>query len=183
MATKTRQHTTFDALKESQGYTNVMQAPKIVKVVVSTGVGSIKDKKKLELIADRLAKITGQAPARRNTTKSIANFKSRVGDLAGYQITLRGVRANTFVEKLMHIVLPRVKDFRGVSPKAIDEMGNITIGLREHTVFPETSDEDAKDIFGLAVTIGTSAKNKNEAESYLRHLGLPLREAGDTSKR
>jgi len=178
------QKQTFEALKGAAGYTNVMETPKVVKVVVSTGVGSInKDKKKIELIADRLAKITGQAPAKRNTTKSIANFKSRVGDLAGYQITLRGVRATTFVEKLIHIVLPRVKDFRGINPKAIDEMGNITIGLKEHTVFPETSDEDAKDVFGLAVTIATSAKNKTEAEAYLRHIGLPLREAGDTSKR
>jgi len=177
------QKDTFNALKEAAGYTNVMQTPKIVKVVISSGVGSIKDKKKLEVIADRLSKITGQAPARRNTTKSIANFKSRVGDLAGFQITLRGVRANTFVEKLVNIVLPRVKDFRGLNPKAIDEMGNITIGLKEHTVFPETSDEDAKDVFGLAVTIGTSAKNKKEAEAYLRFIGLPLREAGDTSKR
>lgn len=177
------QKETFAALKEAAGYTNVMQTPKIVKVVISSGVGSIKDKKKLELIAGRLAIITGQAVALRNTTKSIANFKSRVGDLAGYQITLRGVRATTFVEKLIHVVLPRVKDFRGLSPKAIDEMGNITIGLREHTVFPETTDEDAKDVFGLAVTIATSAKNKKDAEAYLRYIGLPLKESGDTSKR
>ncbi len=80
----------------------------------------------------------------------------------------------SFLDKLINIVLPRVKDFRGIKPSAIDEMGNITIGLREHTVFPETADEDAKDVFGLAITIGTTAKNKKEAESFLRHLGLPL---------
>jgi large subunit ribosomal protein L5 len=154
-----------------------MQAPKIVKIVVSCGVGSVKDKKRLELIAGRLSRITGQHPAERHTTKSIANFKTRAGDLAGYQVTLRGARAESFFQKLIHIVFPRVKDFRGISPKSIDEMGNITIGLKEHTVFPETSDEDAKDIFGLAITIATSAKNAKEAEDYLRFIGLPLREA------
>jgi large subunit ribosomal protein L5 len=81
-----------------------------------------------------------------------------------------------FLDKLINIVFPRVKDFRGINPKSIDEMGNISIGLKEHTVFPETSDEDAKDIFGLSITITTTAKNKKEAESYLRHIGLPLRE-------
>lgn len=177
------QKQTFDALKGAAGFANIMQTPKLVKVVVSSGVGSIKDKKKLEVIQDRLARITGQAPARRTTSKSIANFKTRVGDLAGFQITMRGARAQIFLEKLMHIVLPRVKDFRGISPKAIDEMGNITIGLKEHNVFPECSDEDAKDVFGLAVTIATTAKNKKDAEAYLRFMGLPLREPGDVSKR
>lgn len=164
-------------MKGEFGYASPMQAPKVVKVVVSTGVGKVnKDKKRLELIEDRLARITGQAPAPRSAKKSIANFKSRAGDIVGYQITLRGKRADDFLSKLVNIVLPRVKDFRGINPKAIDEMGNITIGLREHTVFPETADEDSKDIFGIAITITTTAKNKKESESFLRHLGLPLRE-------
>jgi len=157
------------------GYKNVMQAPKVVKIVVSSGVGKMsKDKKRLELIVDRLARITGQAPAERSAKKAIANFKSRRGDIVGYQITLRGARAEAFLQKLIHIVFPRTKDFRGISPKAIDEMGNITIGIKEHTVFPEAADEDSKDSFGLAITIATTAKNKKEAESFLRHLGLPL---------
>src|SRR4051812_3445801 len=160
MATQTVQHKTFEALKSQSGYTNVMQAPKVVKVVVSCGVGKVsKDKKRIELIVDRLSRITGQKPATRMTTKSIANFKTRAGDLSGFQVTLRGARAESFLQKLIHIVFPRVKDFRGISARSIDEMGNITIGLKEHTVFPETSDEDAKDIFGLAVTITTTAKN------------------------
>ena len=170
------QKQTFEALKAEHGYSNVMQAPKVTKIVVSSGVGSIKDKKRIELIAGRLARITGQKPAPRATTKSIANFKTRVGDLAGYQITLRGAHAESFLQKLIHIVFPRVKDFRGLKATTIDEMGNITIGLKEHTVFPETADEDAKDVFGLAVTIATTAKNKKEAESFLRHIGLPLKE-------
>ena len=176
MKTVTTHNKTFDALRSEFGYTNVMQTQKVSKIVVSTGVGSLKDKKKLELIIERLTRITGQAPAVRGAKKSIANFKSRVGDVAGYQVTLRGSRMQSFLDKLIHIVLPRFKDFRGIKPSAVDEMGNITIGLKEHTVFPETSDEDTKDIFGLAVTIVTTAKNKKEAEAYLRHLGLPLQE-------
>lgn len=168
------QKKTFDALKGDHGYTNIMQAPKVVKIVVSTGVGAVKDKKRLEMIVDRLSRITGQAPAERGAKKSIANFKIRTGDTAGYQVTMRGARAQAFLDKLIHIVFPRVKDFRGLRASSIDEMGNITLGLREHTVFPETSDEDARDIFGLSVTIATTAKNKKEAESFLRHLGLPL---------
>ena len=170
----TTQKNTFEALKGDFGYKSVMQAPRVTKIIVNTGVGAIKDKKRLELILGRLAKITGQAPAVRGAKKSIANFKIRTGDIAGYQVTLRGARAKAFLDKFIHIVLPRMKDFRGIRPTSIDEMGNISIGLREHTVFPETSDEESKDIFGLSVTIGTSAKNKKEAESFLRHLGLPL---------
>ena len=178
MSTQTLQHKTFEALKSVSGYHNVMQVPRVVKIIVTSGVGKVnKDKKRMELIVDRLARLTGQAPAVRAAKKSIANFKSRTGDVVGYQVTLRGARAQSFLQKLIHIVFPRVKDFRGISTKSIDEMGNITIGLKEHTVFPETSDEDAKDVFGLALTITTSAKNAKEAENYLRHRGLPLRES------
>jgi large subunit ribosomal protein L5 len=175
-ATATKKNAAFEAMKGTFGYMSVMQTPRIVKIVVSTGVGSTKDKKKFEIITDRLARITGQAPAPRSTKKSIANFKTRVGDLSGYQVTLRGARMQSFLEKLIHIVFPRVKDFRGIRPTSIDEMGNISIGFREHTVFPETSDEDAKDIFGVGITITTTAKNKAEAEAFLRHTGIPFRE-------
>lgn len=174
MNAQTIQTKTFESLKGEFGYKNIMQTPKLQKIVVSTGVGSIKDKKKIEVILDRLTTITGQAPAARSTKKSIANFKTRVGDLSGYQVTLRGARMVSFFDKLVNIVLPRVKDFRGIKVSAIDEMGNITIGIKEHTVFPETSDEDAKDVFGLAVTLTTTAQSKKEAEAFLRHLGVPL---------
>lgn len=170
------QKKTFEALKGEFGFTNVMQAPKVTKITISTGVGSIKDKKRLEFILGRLIKITGQQPSIRTSRKSIATFKVRAGDTAGYQVTLRGARMQSFLDKLVHIVLPRVKDFRGIKPTAIDEMGNITIGIKEHTVFPETSDEDAKDVFGIAATIVTTAKNKKEAEAFLRYIGIPLQE-------
>lgn len=174
-ATLTAQKDTFNSLKEEMGYINVMQAPKIQKLVISVGVGKVnKDKKRLELITERLARITGQKPSSRPAKKAIANFKSRTGDTVGYQVTLRGARMHSFLSKLINIVLPRVKDFRGLKVNSIDEMGNITLGIKEHTVFPETADEDAKDVFGLAVTITTTAKNKKEAEALLRHIGLPL---------
>lgn len=176
MNAQTVQNKTFEALKGEFGYKNVMQTPKMVKIVISTGVGSIKDKKKIEIIVDRLTKITGQAPAERTTKKSIANFKTRIGDLSGYQVTLRGARMQSFFDKLVNIVLPRVKDFRGIKKTAVDEMGNITIGIKEHTVFPETADEDAKDVFGLAITIVTTAKSAKEAEAFLRHSGVPLQQ-------
>lgn len=172
--TKQRQQSAYSALSEQFGYTSPMQSPRIQKVIVSTGVGKKRDKKQIELIEDRLAKITGQKPAARAAKISIASFKVREGDTVGLQITLRGARMYDFLDKLIHIALPRTRDFRGISPKTIDEMGNITIGIKEHTIFPETSDEDLKDVFGFAVTIVTSAKSKPEADAFLRHLGLPL---------
>ena len=172
--TKQKQQTAYLALAESFDYTSPMQSPRIEKVIVSSGVGKKRDKKQLEMIENRLAKITGQKPAPRGAKVSIAAFKVREGDTVGLQTTLRGARMYDFLDKLIHIALPRTRDFRGLSPKAIDDMGNITIGIREHTIFPETSDEDLKDVFGLAITIVTTAKNRAEAEAFFRHLGLPL---------
>lgn len=163
-------------MKSEFGYSNIMQAPRIQKIIVSVGVGSVKDKKRQEFIADRITRITGQAAAPRVSKKSIASFKTRAGDLAGYQVTLRGARMQAFLDKLIHIVLPRVKDFRGLKAESVDEMGNYTIGFKEHTVFPETADEDSRDMFGLAVTIVTTAKSGKEAVHFLRHIGLPLKE-------
>jgi len=165
----------FDTLKETFKYTNVMQAPRIEKVIVSTGVGKIDDKKRIELIQDRLAQITGQKASARPAKQSIAQFKPREGDIVGYQVTLRGARMNLFLDKLIHVALPQTRDFRGLKATAIDEMGNITLGLKEHTIFPETVDEDIKDVFGLAITIVTTASTKEEAEALLRHIGLPLK--------
>jgi len=165
----------FDKLKSTFGYRNEMQAPRVEKVVISTGVGSLNDKKKNSLIEDRLAKITGQKPAQRGAKKSVASFKIRQGDVVGYQITLRGKRMYDFLDKLINIALPRTRDFRGLPPTSLDEMGNFTIGVREHTVFPETSDEELKDVFGLSITIVTTAKNREEALAFLRHIGLPLK--------
>lgn len=172
--TKERQQTVYLALAKDFGYTSPMQGPRIMKVVVSTGVGKKRDKKQIELIENRLGKITGQKPAPRAAKQSIASFKVREGDTVGLQVTLRGARMYDFLDKLIHIALPRTRDFRGLSAKAIDDMGNITIGIKEHTIFPETSDEDLKDVFGLAMTVVTTAKSKAEAEAFFRHIGMPL---------
>lgn len=172
-----KQKTVFEALKERFHYRNLMQTPRLLKAVVSVGVGSLKDKKKVDLIADRLAKITGQKAAPRQAKKAIATFKTRHGDVIGLQVTLRGKRMQDFVNKLLHIALPRTKDFKGISPSIVDAVGNATVGIKEHIVFPETSDEELKDIFGMGVTIVTTAKKPEEAKAYLEHLGFPFKKS------
>lgn len=175
---KEKQKNTFKGLKETFGWVNVMQTPTIEKVVVSVGVGKMtKDKGKVELVADRLAKITGQKPVMRGAKKAIASFKTRVGDPVGYQVTLRGKRAEDFLNRLIHIALPRTKDFKGISMSGLDDMGNYTLGIKEHTVFAETTDEELKDVFGMAVTVVTTAKDKKEAQAYLTHLGFPFKKS------
>lgn len=173
---KEKQKNGFEALKNEFGYTNVMQMPQIKKVVVSAGVGSFKDKKKIELVGERLARITGQKAAIRGAKKSIASFKSREGEPVGYQVTLRGARMWDFLEKLVNVALPRTKDFRGLSPKSVDAMGNYTIGIKENNIFPETSEEELKDVFGLAITIVTSIKDSKETLAFLTHLGFPIKQ-------
>ncbi|PIT91198.1 50S ribosomal protein L5 [Candidatus Kaiserbacteria bacterium CG10_big_fil_rev_8_21_14_0_10_49_17] len=173
--TRTKQKNMFQALKDTLGLSNAMQTPKVVKVVVSTGVGRVKDKKKMELIADRLAVITGQKPSPRPAKKSEAAFKVRQGETVGYQVTLRGSRMYDFLEKLIHIALPRTRDFRGITRSAVDEMGNLTIGIKEHTIFPETSDEDIRDVFGLAVTLVSNAGSREEALAFFTELGVPFK--------
>ena len=157
------------------GYKNPMQSPRILKVIVSAGVGSFKDKNKFKVVEDRLARITGQKAAPRGAKISIASFKSRQGDTVGYQVTLRGKRMHDFLERLVHIAMPRTKDFRGISPDSADEMGNYTLGIKEHTIFPETADEELKDVFGFSITIVTTAKSKSEVVTFLTHLGFPFK--------
>ncbi len=175
MITKEKQASTFETLGKEFKYKNIHESPKLMKIIVSSGVGSAKDKARVKLVEDRLARITGQKPAPRSAKQSIAQFKVREGDVVGYQVTLRGTRMYEFLDKLVHIALPRTRDFRGLNATAIDEMGNITIGLKEHSIFPEVADEDLKDIFGIAITLVTTAKSKPEAEAFFRHLGIPLK--------
>jgi large subunit ribosomal protein L5 len=172
--TKQKQQEAYLALAEQFGYTSPMQGPRISKIIVSTGVGKKRDKKQLELIENRLGKLTGQKPALRPARMSIASFKVREGDPVGMQVTLRGARMYDFIDKVIHIALPRTRDFRGLTAKSIDEMGNFTIGIKDNTIFPETSEEDLKDVFGLAITIVTTAKSKAEAEAFFRFIGMPL---------
>lgn len=165
----------YSSLKTKLNLKNPMEAPQLEKIVISCGFGSVKDRNKIELIENRLAKITGQKPAVRRTKKAIASFKTRLGDPIGYQITLRGKRMFDFLDRLIHIALPRTKDFRGLSTKSVDAMGNYTIGIKEHTIFAETSDEDLRDVFGFAITLVVSSREKKDTLAYLEHIGLPLK--------
>jgi large subunit ribosomal protein L5 len=165
----------FETLKGEFGYKNVNEAPIIDKVIVSVGVGRIDDKGKIALIQDRLAKITGQKAAPRAARMSIASFKLREGDIVGYQVTLRGQRKMDFLNKLIHVALPQTRDFRGLKITSIDEMGNYTLGIKDNSIFPETADEDLKDIFGMSITIVTTTNDKVETEALLRHIGMPLK--------
>lgn len=174
---KEKEKKSYEILKDKYGYKNPLASPRLLKVVVSSGTGSgvKKNKDYNELIQDRLAKITGQKVSAKKAKKSIASFKIREGDIVGAMVTLRGDRMYQFLEKLINIAIPRTKDFRGIDRKAVDEMGNITISIKEHTIFPETGDEELKDIFGLAVTLVTTAKNKEEATSFFEQLGIPFK--------
>ena len=164
------------ALKKEFGYKNVHAIPRITKVVVNVGVGRIvKETKLLERIQADLAKITGQKPALRNAKKSIAGFKVREGTPSGYMVTLRGARMYDFIDRLVSVALPRSRDFQGISPTSIDQAGNLNIGIKEHNIFPEISYESLKDIFGLEITVVTSAKSHKEGAALLRLLGFPLK--------
>ncbi len=167
----------FDALKKDFGYTNTMAAPKIMKVVISTGTGGLmkKDRTKNDFIVDRLGRITGQKPSVKAAKKSVASFKIRTGDPIGVMVTLRGKTMYNFLEKLLNIALPRTKDFRGLDSKMVDAVGNVTIPVKEHTIFPETADEELRDVFGLGITIVTTAKDKKEATAFFRHIGVPFK--------
>ncbi len=173
--TKEKQNKAFDTLKERFGYTNRMQAPRLVKIVVSVGIGSTKDKEKLKIIPDRLSKITGQKSAPRAAKKSIATWKLREGEIVGQVVTLRGARMTAFFDKVINVALPRTRDFKGIPRTAVDEMGNLTIGVKEHTVFPEASDEELKHVFGMAITVVTTSKNKEEATAFFEYLGVPFK--------
>ncbi len=182
---KEKQIKAFDKMKNEFGYKNQMAGVKLVKVTVSSGVGSLikKDKNKGAFVAERLGKITGQKPVARAAKKAIATFKTRQGETLGYMVTLRGQRMYSFLDKLLNVAIPRTKDFRGISRDAVDAVGNLTIGLKENNIFPETSDEELKDVFGMAVTIVTTAKNKKEATSFFELLGVPFKKEETKGKK
>ena len=177
LTVKEKENKALELMKSNFHYKNVMAAPKLTKIVLNVGTGTAmkKDKNKNEAIADRLAKITGQKPAPRGAKKSVASFKIRLGDPIGIVVTLRGKRMYSFMEKLINVALPRTKDFRGINRKAVDNVGNLTIGIKEHTIFPETADEDIKDVFGLAITIVSTAKDKKEGMAFFELLGVPFK--------
>ncbi|OGE87768.1 MAG: 50S ribosomal protein L5 [Candidatus Doudnabacteria bacterium RIFCSPLOWO2_02_FULL_49_13] len=154
---------------------NVMAVPKIQKVVVNVGVGkTLKDAKMLEAIVEDVKRITGQTPVKTLAKKSIAGFKIREGQVVGLVVTMRGNRMYDFLEKLVKVALPRVRDFRGLDPKKFDGHGNYNIGLREQIVFPETTREHFEYTFGLEVNIQTSTDDDKQALALLKSLGFPF---------
>lgn len=157
------------------GYKSPMAVPKILKVVVNVGTGKMRDKKEaVEAVVKHLALITGQHADPRATKKAIASFKTREGMVIGYRVTLRGGRMYDFISRMVDLAIPRMRDFRGIDTKAIDQGGNLTLGIREHIIFPEMIGEDVRNIFGLEVTMVTNAKSKKEAEELFRLMGFPL---------
>ncbi len=164
------------ALKDSLNMPNVMQIPRITKVVVNIGLGEALDNPKaLDAAVGDLTQITGQKPVVTKARKSIANFKLREGRTIGAKVTLRGERMWSFLDRLMNIVLPRVRDFRGVPPDAFDGRGNYTLGLREQLIFPEIEYDKIDKIRGLEITIVTSAEDDDQARALLQMLGMPFR--------
>lgn len=174
-----KEKSAYENLKGVFGYKNTMASPKLKKVIINVGTGTYmkKDQKKNDDIAMRLAKITGQKPAKKGAKKSISSFKVRQGDPIGVVVTLRGERMYSFLEKLFNVALPRTKDFRGLNRSIVDDIGNITFGIKEHTIFPETADEDIRDVFGLAITIVSTAKDKKEGMAFFELLGMPFKKA------
>ncbi len=155
---------------------NIMAVPKIEKVVVNTGVGKIvKEDKTIERIAKDLTMIVGQKPVYRKAKKSISGFKLRQGVNVGISVTLRGKRMYDFLDRLISIALPRSKDFRGIEVKNFDKMGNLNFGIKESSIFPEINYENVKDIFGLEVTVVTTAKNREKGVALLKQLGFPIK--------
>ena len=165
------------ALKKEFGYTNVMAVPKIQKVVVNMGLGEATSNAKLvDVGADELARITGQKPVVRRAKKSIAAFKVRKGMPIGTMVTLRGNRMWEFLDRLMNIALPRVRDFKGVSPKGFDGRGNYTLGLRDQLLFPEIDYMKVDKARGMNVSVVTTAKSDEEARKLLQFIGMPFRQ-------
>ena len=164
-------------LMKEFGFTNPMQAPKLDKIVVNMGLGeAINNGKIIDASVDQLGSITGQKPVVTKSRKSIANFKLRQGQSIGAMVTLRGDRMYEFFDRLVSVALPRVRDFKGVSPKAFDGKGNYTLGVREQIIFPEINYDKVEKIKGMNITVVTTARNDEEGRALLRHLGMPFRQ-------
>ncbi len=166
------------ALTREFGYKNVMAVPRIEKVVVNMGLGEATQNAKIvDTGADELARITGQKPVTRRAKKSIASFKLRKGMPVGTMVTLRGERMWEFLDRLMSIALPRVRDFKGVSPKGFDGRGNYTLGLRDQLLFPEIDYMKVDKARGMNVSVVTTARTDNEARKLLQFVGMPFRQS------
>ena len=163
------------ALKQKFGFKNVMQVPKITKVIVNVGVGKVKEDKKIDQVVEDVKKITGQAPVKTKARKSIAGFKVRENQTVGIVCTLRGYRMYSFLDKLINVALPRVRDFQGVNKDGFDGRGNYHLGLKEQLVFPEISSESLESVFGLEVSIVTNSKKDEITRELLTQMKFPFK--------
>ncbi len=164
-------------LREEFGYGNPHEVPTLAKVVVNMGLGEATQNPKIvEQAAEELSLITGQKPVVRKARKSVSNFRLREGQSIGCSVTLRGIRMWEFVDRLMNVALPRVRDFSGVSPKAFDGRGNYTLGVKDQTIFPEVDYDAVERVTGMNVTLVTTAATDAEGKSLLTHLGMPFRQ-------
>ena len=165
-----------DALTKQFGYSNVMEVPRLEKVVLNMGVGEgISDSKKVNAAAADLGRIAGQKPVITKARKSIATFKLREGMPIGAKVTLRKNRMYEFIDRLVNIALPRVRDFRGLNPKSFDGRGNYSLGLKEHIIFPEIDYDKVEDVLGMDIIVCTTARNDDEARALLQGLNFPFR--------
>ncbi len=170
------------ALMEDFGYDNPMTVPKLEKVVVNMGLGdAVENPKIVDVAVEELRSITGQQPIVTRARRSIAAFKLREGMPIGAKVTLRGRRMFEFVERLIYVAIPRVRDFKGVSPKSFDGHGNYSLGVKEQIIFPEINYDDVDKIRGMNITMVSSAKTDDEARRLLDFLGLPFRKSGSSS--
>jgi large subunit ribosomal protein L5 len=177
---KTRYNTEIrPALIERFGYSTPMQAPKIEKITVNMGVGDAKtDSRLLQEATTQLARIAGQQPSIRRSRKSIAAFKLREGMAVGVSVTLRGERAYEFLDRLLSVAIPRIRDFRGLNPRSFDGRGNYSMGVREQIIFPEVDYDEVDQVRGLDITITTTAQSDDEAFALLEALGMPFAREG-----
>jgi large subunit ribosomal protein L5 len=174
---KTYQEVVVPKLMEQFGYTNIHQVPKLVKITVNRGLGEAsQNAKALESSLTEIAKITGQKPVITRAKQAIASFKIRQGMPVGIMVTLRSERMYSFLEKLIHISLPRIRDFRGISPRSFDGRGNYTLGLKEQLLFPEISYDAIDQIRGMDISIVTTAKTDEEGRALLKEIGMPFRD-------
>jgi large subunit ribosomal protein L5 len=165
------------ALKEKYNYKSAMAVPRMLKVIISMGVGkATQDKKFIESAMADLTQISGQKPLLCKAKKSVSNFKVRQGDPTGLKVTLRGLRMFEFMDRLINLAIPRVKDFRGLNPKSFDERGNYSMGIAEQTIFPEIDSAKTENIQGMNITFVTTAKTNDEAREMLKLFGMPFRE-------
>ena len=163
-------------LRKTFNYRNIMEVPRIEKVVINIGLGeAMDDSKALEAALTDLTTIAGQKPIQTKARKSIANFKLREGRIIGSKVTLRGDRMWAFLDRLLNVALPRVRDFRGVSPNSFDGRGNYTLGLRDQLIFPEIEYDKIDKLRGMEITIVTTAKNDEHSRALLKFLGMPFR--------